>query len=65
MQSERLAAIGEMAAHVAHEIRNPLVTIGGFARQLEKRAKVDNRENTAASIIADEVLRLEKSWQTC
>lgn len=60
VQSERLAAIGEMAAHVAHEIRNPLVTIGGFARQLEKRAKVDNRENTAASIIADEVLRLEK-----
>ncbi|MFQ5629934.1 MAG: ATP-binding protein, partial [bacterium] len=60
VQSERLAAIGEMAAHVAHEIRNPLVTIGGFARQLEKKAQSISQENTAAKIIVEEVLRLEK-----
>ena len=32
LQSERLAAIGELSAQIAHEIRNPLATIGGFAR---------------------------------
>lgn len=60
VQSEKLAAIGEMAAHVAHEIRNPLVTIGGFAKQLAKKAQAVNQENTAAKIIANEVIRLEK-----
>ena len=34
VRSERLGAIGRMATHVAHEIRNPLVTIGGFANTL-------------------------------
>ncbi len=60
IRSEQLAAIGEMAAHVAHEIRNPLVTIGGFARQLVKKAGRIHQRNMPAEIIADEVLRLEK-----
>jgi len=59
IQSERLAAIGEMAAHVAHEIRNPLVTIGGFARQMRKKAKHSPELQESAEIIADEVIRLE------
>src|SRR6185369_11305435 len=33
---ERLAAIGEMAANMAHELKNPLITIGGFAGRLLK-----------------------------
>ena len=36
LHSERLATIGRMAAHVAHEIRNPLVAIGGFAQNIMK-----------------------------
>ena len=59
IQSERLAAIGEMAAHVAHEIRNPLVTIGGFARQMKKKATSSPALQESADIIAEEVIRLE------
>ena len=37
VQSEKLAALGEISAEVTHEIKNPLVSIGGFARRLENK----------------------------
>jgi len=55
--AERMAALGEVAAKVAHEIRNPLVSVGGFARRLE--GKLDGNLKEYASIIAKEVGRLE------
>ncbi|MBI5205168.1 MAG: PAS domain S-box protein [Nitrospirae bacterium] len=55
--AERMAALGEVAAKVAHEIRNPLVSVGGFARRLEK--KLDGNLKEYAGIIAKEVGRLE------
>ena len=60
IQSERLATVGRLAAHIAHEIRNPLVTIGGHARSILDH--VENREATeeSAEIIYEEVLRLEQ-----
>jgi signal transduction histidine kinase len=60
LQQERLAALGEMAAHVVHEIRNPLVSIGGFARRLAQRLKGREPEGQYAQIIAREVDRLER-----
>ncbi len=59
VHSEKLATIGKMAAHVAHEIRNPLSTIGGFARAILKRPDSVERVTKNAKIIAEESTRLE------
>jgi signal transduction histidine kinase len=60
VHSERLAAIGELAAKVAHDLRSPLVTIGGYARQLERHPSDPERVMRNAQIIVDEVERLER-----
>jgi len=60
LQAGQLAALGRMAAHISHEIKNPLMLIGGFARQVLKGLGQDpekNREKLA--IIVDEIGRLE------
>jgi PAS domain S-box-containing protein len=58
VMSEKMAALGEVAAKVAHEIRNPLVSVGGFAKRLEK--KLDGNLREYAGIIVKEVSRLER-----
>lgn len=60
VRAERLVAIGEMASYVAHEIRNPLVTIGGFARSIERLSKDNQKVSTSSKIVVQEVERLEK-----
>jgi signal transduction histidine kinase len=60
VHGQRLAAIGEMAANVAHELKNPLITIGGFAGRLLKSLPEESREHHYADTIVSEVSRLEK-----
>ena len=60
VRAEQLAAIGEMAARIAHDLRNPLVTIGGWARDLEEDPSDPEIVNHAAGIIASEAARLEE-----
>lgn len=56
---ESLAQLGEMGAMLAHEIRNPLAGIKGFAQIIEKKP-LDERNGGFARLIVSETLRLEK-----
>ena len=47
IQSERLAAIGRMAAHVTHEVRNPLSSIGLNVEMLEDELEQANDDTRA------------------
>ncbi len=58
-RAEQLAALGQVVAEISHEIKNPLMMIGGFARQLLKAEKLEERQKKL-SIIAQEVGRLEE-----
>ncbi len=60
IQSERFAAIGEVASHLSHEIKNPLMIMAGFARQVQCSLPGDSPEEEKLSIIIQEALRLEK-----
>ncbi len=59
LRSERFAAVGEAAAYVSHEIKNPLMVIGGLASQVERRHPEDPASQEKLRIIQTEVKRLE------
>jgi len=59
LQSERLAAVGNTVTHIAHEIKNPLAIIGGFARQLQRAPALGPKEREKLGIMVEEVGRLE------
>ncbi len=60
-RSERLAALGKMAAGVAHELRNPLSSIKGLALLLRSRFTGKNSDTETADILVQEVERLNRS----
>jgi two-component system NtrC family sensor kinase len=62
LSNERLAAIGKMAAHVTHEIRNPLSAMGLNVEMLEEELAQDHGRSEVKALLAAihrEVQRLE------
>lgn len=59
LRTEEIRILGEMSALVAHEIRNPLATAGGFARRLRDSFEKEDPHHKLAQIIVNEVVRLE------
>ena len=61
LQAERLTTLGYMAAHISHEVKNPLMVIGGLARQVLKGlANSPHKNLEKLQIIVDEIRLLEE-----
>ena len=59
LRTEEVRLLGEISARFAHEMRNPLTTVGGFAHRLQDALSENEQQKMFAKIIVDEVARLE------
>lgn len=59
-RSERLASLGRLASGIAHEIRNPLSSIKGFAQYFQGKLKPSSQDRGYADIMITEVERLDR-----
>jgi PAS domain-containing protein len=60
VEAERLAAMGKMANRIAHELRNSLTVVGGFALRINKATPDNDPKKKYLKLIVDEVKVLEK-----
>ena len=60
-RAEKLAALGQMANRVAHELRNPLTAIGGFARRINEKTPDDDQNKKYLQMIVERVMTMEKT----
>lgn len=58
-QGEKLAAVGELAAGAAHEIRNPLTALKGFIQLFSRRSEMPENDRTMLNIMLQEIDRID------
>ncbi|VAV84496.1 hypothetical protein MNBD_DELTA01-1124 [hydrothermal vent metagenome] len=59
VNAEKLMTLGELSATLAHEIKNPLLSIGGYAKALRKNTEKDSKNAPYIDQICSQVKRLE------
>jgi signal transduction histidine kinase len=59
MESERLAAVGKTVSEIAHDMKTPLMAIGGFAHQAARALETDDPKKKKLDIVVKETGRLE------
>lgn len=58
-RSDRLAAVGELAAGMAHEIRNPLASLSGSISMLREEHQFEGTSRELMDIVTGEIARLD------
>lgn len=61
IKAEKLSSVAKMALEVAHEIRNPLTIIGGYANSHLKRLVPDDPSQKVLDIISRQAFRIENA----
>jgi two-component system sensor histidine kinase HydH len=59
LSSERLAAVGMAVSEISHDMKSPLMAIGGFAAQVRRRMGEDDPDRTKIDLVIREAARLE------
>jgi PAS domain S-box-containing protein len=59
VQQERFATMGEMAAHLAHEMRNPLVAIGATLESLSRDPETADSQRSILATLVKEIVRMD------
>ncbi len=60
LQAQELETLGQISSRLAHELRNPLMSIGGMARRLSKSLEAADPQAEKGRLILEQVQKLEK-----